>query len=82
MFDIDIDFTEKELKEARLRLLMDGHPNKDGIQKELIIEKGYEILSDRKRKNQYDHNIISQMHEEKTPKQIKKQNTSSSQPKV
>ena len=54
------DFTEKELKKARLRLLMDYHPDKDGSQKDfMIIEKGYEILSDTKRKNQYNHNKVN-----------------------
>merc|ERR1712168_1376262 len=76
MFDVDIDFSEKELKKARLRLLMDYHPDKDGSQKDfMIIEKGYEILSDQKLKNQYDHNIISryQMTEGKTYEETKKQ---------
>merc|ERR1712131_509674 len=75
MFDIDIDFTEKELKKARLRLLMDYHPDKDGSQKDfMIIEKGYEILSDTKRKNQYNHNIISRYQMQgKSPEETKKQ---------
>ena len=69
------DFTEKELKKARLRLLMDYHPDKDGSQKDfMIIEKGYEILSDTKRKNQYDHNIISRYQMQgKTQEETKKQ---------
>ena len=69
------DFTEKELKKARLRLLMDYHPDKDGSQKDfMIIEKGYEILSDTKRKNQYDHNIISRYQMQgKSPEETKKQ---------
>ena len=69
------DFTEKDLKKARLRLLMDYHPDKDGSQKDfMIIEKGYEILSDTKRKNQYDHNIISRYQMQgKTPEETKKQ---------
>ena len=69
------DFTEKDLKKARLRLLMDYHPDKDGSQKDfMIIEKGYEILSNTKRKNQYDHNIISRYQMQgKSPEETKKQ---------
>ena len=75
MQEYEKDFTEKDLKKARLRLLMDYHPDKDGTQKDfMIIEKGYEILSDTKRKNQYDHNIISRYQMQgKTQEETRKQ---------
>jgi len=59
LFDIDLDFTQDELKRARLRLLNDFHPDKVGGDKQFyIIEGGYEILTDETRRKQYNERIL------------------------
>ena len=54
------DFKPEELKQARLRLLREHHPDKEGSEKDfLIIERGYEMLSIPENRKKYDENVKS-----------------------
>jgi len=71
LFELDLDFTDEDLKRARLRLLHVYHPDKKGSEKDYhIVERGFEVLSDPKERERYNQNIMLHSPGAEPPKEM------------